>query len=192
MKNIYKVLLFSFVLSSSIVNAQKISYIDKEIPLVDNKVVFSIDFNKDLSKTQFSRFVYYYLNHRMKPYKGGFYSVSKDSIKCNIVDFLEISTSALYSFGVYIEYDINFAFEDGKCNMTIDNIIYMGKTSYEEEERLNRDLRIVKLTGKEIMIDKKYRSIFIRNSSDKITEATINMINSIIDELNLLFIEVEN
>lgn len=61
MKYIYKVLLFSFVLSTSIVNAQKISYIDKEIPLVDNKVVFSIDFNKDLSKTQFSRFVYYYL-----------------------------------------------------------------------------------------------------------------------------------
>lgn len=75
--------------------------------------------------------------------------------------------------------------------MTIDNIIYMAKTSFEEEERLNRDLRITKFTAKDIMIDKRYRSIFVRKSSDKITKASIDMINGIIDDLNLLFLEVE-
>ena len=192
MKYIYKVLLISLIiLSSTIVNAQKYSFTEHSIPLVDDKVVFSVDFEKELSKAQLSRYVYFYLNHKLQPYRGEFYLVNQDTISCNIVDYLEISTSALYSFGVYIKYDIKFSFEDGVSNMTIDNIIYMAKTSFEEEERLNRDLRITKFTAKDIMIDKMYRSIFVRKRSDKITKATIDMINGIIDDLNLLFLEVE-
>jgi len=42
-------------------------------------------------------------------------------------------------------------------------------------------------SGKDIMIDKNYSRLMMRDASEKITEATIERINEIIKSLDLIF-----
>lgn len=189
MNDAYKILFISLVLIfSSVEYAQSQSFSKESIPLIEEEVVFEHNFDRDLTQTRYFRLVYSYLNNGLDPYEGQFISVSEDSVVCSVTDYLEISSTALSTFAMYIAYDISFYFDDGECNMIIDNIKFMEKSSYEAQEKTIRDLGIRKYSAKDIMIDEEYRSIFVRGGSEKITEATIDMFNNIVSELDYLLI----
>ena len=63
----------------------------------------------------------------------------------------------------------------------------MGKTDFENQQRSKRELNMTEYSGKDLMIDEKFTWLFKKNSSKKITEATIERFNQIITDLDSLF-----
>ena len=179
-------LLFFFYSSTGF--AQSIQFLKDSIPVVNDEVIFSIKFNYDLNKEEFKRKAYSYLNGKLDPYSGFFITNNEDSTTCRITDYLEISVSAISTFAVYITYNMNLTYEDGYCSMIIKDITYMEKQYYETQEKSARKLNMPEYSGKDIMIDEKLWWIMKKNSSKNITEATIERINGIIKDLDLIFI----
>jgi|SRR5690554_3658701 len=193
MKVLFKTLFLSLIMfASSKTFAQTQKFSQDSIPLIGDEVIFSADIESELSKKQLFRLTYYYINNKLEAYSGELKPVGEDSIICRVTDYLDISTSLLSTFAMYITYDLKFKFDGGLCSMTIDNIEYAEKGSFEAQEKSNRDLDIMKYSGKDIMIDKQFKSIFTRSGSERITEATINRFNSIVTDLNFLFEESED
>jgi len=71
--------------------------------------------------------------------------------------------------------------------MIIRDISYMEKGYFETQEKSQRKLNMPKYSGKDIMIDKNYSRLMMRNASGKITEATVERINEIIKNFDLTF-----
>ena len=63
----------------------------------------------------------------------------------------------------------------------------MEKGYFEAQEKSQRKLNMPEYSGKDIMIDKNYSRLLMRDASDKITEATVERINEIIKSLDLIF-----
>lgn len=181
-------LCFLFIFfSSSIGFAQTHQFSKDSIPVVNEEVVFSTTFNHDLMKKVFYRRAYFYLNDKLNPHSGFFLTNNEDSTICTVTDYIDIESSAINTYAVYVTYDIHLTYEDGYCNMIIKDITYMGKTDFENQQRSKRKLNMTEYSGKDLMIDEKFTWLFKKNSSKKITEATIERFNQIITDLDSLF-----
>lgn len=173
-------------------HAQKNPYFSKDsIPVVDGKVVFSIDFDYDLDKRDFMRLSVAYLSGKMEPYEGAFIASNRDSTVCRITDYLEIESNPAQVFAVYVTYNLRLDYENGKCKLAIHDFSYMEKTYFETQEISDRKLDMPEYTGEEMMVEKSYTRLLTKNPSGKITEATIKRINEIIDNLELSFARIQ-
>ncbi|RNC64918.1 hypothetical protein D7D25_09925 [Proteiniphilum sp. X52] len=168
--------------------AQSVQFAKDSIPVVDGKVVFSVNFEYDLDKKEFMRRSTHYLNNKLDPYAGAFLINNKDSTVCKIIDYLEIDSNFFQVFGMYMTYSLRMRYDEGRCTMTIRDLTYMEKTYFETQEASERKLNMPEYSGKDIMIDKKYTNLMTRNASGKITEATVNRINDIVKNLELSFV----
>jgi hypothetical protein len=197
MRNIYMALfgrgfiatpcLLFILLFSSMSFAQPVQFSKDSIPVIDGEVVFAVKFDYELSKEEFFRRSYSYLNDQLNPYSGVFLINNEDSTVCRITDYLEISSNPIAVFGMYMTYNMNLTYKDGNCTMFLRNISYMEKGYFEAQEKSQRKLNMPEYSGKDIMIDKNYSRLLMRDASDKITEATVERINEIIKSLDLIF-----
>ncbi|MDD2476557.1 MAG: hypothetical protein PHI32_11665 [Dysgonamonadaceae bacterium] len=179
--------LFIFFFSSMGFNAQTLQLSTNSIPVVNDEVVFSIKFDYELNKKDFNIRANSYLNDKLNPYSGFFLTNNEDSTTCRITDYLEIQSSAIITHAVYITYNMHLTYEDGYCNVIINDITYMKKGEFETQENSQRELNMTEYSGKDIMIDEKLTWLFKKNSSKMVTEATIERFNEIIHNLDLLF-----
>ena len=179
--------LFIFLFSSMGFNAQSLQLSTNSIPVVNDEVVFSIKFNNELDKKEFHIRANSYLNDKLNPYSGLFLTNNEDSTTCKITDYFEIQSNAIIIHAVYITYNLNLIYQDGYCNMTINNITYMKKGEFETQEKSQRELNMTEYSGKDIMIDENFTWLFKKNSSKMVTEKTIERFNEIIQNLELLF-----
>ena len=179
-------LLFIFF-SSSTGYAQSVKFSGDSIPLVDEEVVFTVTFEYELNKKEFFRRTFSYLNDKMNPYSGMFLKNNEDSTVCLITDYLEIDFNPISVFGMYMTYNLYMLYRDGNCTMIIRNISYMEKGYFETQEESQRKLNMPEYSGKDILIDKNYSRLMIRNASGKITEATVERINEIINNFDSSF-----
>ena len=178
-----------FIFFSSLVGfAQPVQFSKDSIPVVDEEVVFSVKFEHDLTKQEFFRSGYFYLDDKLNPYSGAFLVNNDDSTVSKITDYLEIESNPLYIFAMYMNYNLHLTYEDGYCTMIIRDITYMEKRYFEAQEKSQRKLNMPEYSGKDIMIDKKYTVFLKRNASGKIIEATLERINEIIKNLDSTFI----
>lgn len=158
------------------------------IPVVDGKVVFKTTFKVDLKKEAFHKKAQTYLNEKLNPYSGVFRVDNNDFTVSRITDYVSIENSLFQKFGMYMIYDLQLGYKDGICNMVINRIRYVDKGSFEAHEKDPRHNRIDReWTGKEIMIDQRYSLMFVKNVSQRITEASLKRINGIISGLDASF-----
>lgn len=179
--------LLFILLFSSMSFAQPVQFSKDSIPVIDGEVVFVVKFDYDLNKKEFFRRAYSYLNDQLNPYSGVFLINNEDSTVCRITDYLEILSNPIAVFGMFMTYNLHLTYKDGNCTMFFRNISYMEKGYFEAQEKSQRKLNMPEYSGKDIMIEKKYSRLMIRDASNKITEATIERINDIIKSLDLIF-----
>lgn len=167
--------------------AQSVEFSKDSIPVVDGKVVFSVNFEHKLEKEEFRKRSIAYLNNKLDPYSGVFLVNNRDSTVCKITDYLEIDSNVAQLFSIYVTYSLRMKYEEGRCTMTIRDFTYMEKTYFETQEASERKLNMPEYSGKEMMIDKSYTRLMTKNPAGRVTEATVNRINEIINNLELSF-----
>lgn len=168
--------------------AQKnLNFSKDSIPVVDGKVVFSVTFEYDLDSKEFMKRSVAYLNGRLNPYSGAFLASNRDSTVCRITDYFEIDSNVAQLFALYATYSLRLDYEKGKCTLTIWDFIYMDKAYFETQEASDRKLNMPEYTGEDMMIRKSYTRLLKKDPSSQVTEATVNRMNEIIDNLQLSF-----
>ena len=178
--------LFLF-LSSSTGFAQSPQFSKDSIPVVDEEVVFSTKFKYELSKEEFFIFTSFYLNGKLDPYSGSFIINNEDSAILRVTDYLDIESGAINTYAMYMTYSMHMTYEDGYCKMLIKDITYMGKGDFERQAKSKRKLNLSVYTGKDIMIDEDLSWFMKKDSSQKVTDATIERFNEIVKDLDLIF-----
>lgn len=185
----FKRLILCFILFSPVLGYTQstIQFTKDAIPIFDKKVVFRVEFTHDLSKEEFHRRSYTFLNDILNPYLGHFSINSNDSTVSRIIDYLDINSSVFQTFGMYMTYKLKFEYNNGKCIMYIEDITYMEKQYFETQENSNRKLHMPEYSAKDIMIDERYSLLLIRNASERVTDASLIRINEVIRMLNASF-----
>jgi hypothetical protein len=181
--------IFFWVLALPIAGlAQPVPFTADSIPVIGGKVVFSADFAVDLSKKELRKRAYDYLNNTMDPYAGAFQADNEDQTVCKITDYVPASGNFLQSFGMYMTYRLQLSYADGICQLLIRDISFMEKQYFEAQEQSARKLlRLPVHTAEEIMIDKSFSLLMIKDVSEKITEGSLKRINGIISGLHTAF-----
>uniref|UniRef100_UPI00292DF3FA hypothetical protein n=1 Tax=Pedobacter heparinus TaxID=984 RepID=UPI00292DF3FA len=152
-----------------------------------SKVVFKVEFKYDLSKEEFHKRSYSYLNNKLDPYSGQFIIDNNDSTVSRIIDYLDIDGNIIQTFGMYMTYNLKLVYGNALCTMVLEDITYMDKQYFETQENSPRKLIMPVYSGKDVMIDKKYASLLKRKASEKITNASLIRINEIIKNLDASF-----
>jgi len=155
-------------------------------------VVFSVDYKQDLTKQEFHKRAFHYLNNKLNPYSGGFLTSNNDSTVTVVTDYLVMKSNLLFLFAMYMTYHLTLRYMDGRCELSINNIKFMEKEYFETLEKSTRPLKMPEYSGKAILVDREYAILTVRRASDKITEAALNRINEIIQSIRLSFSEQVN
>ena len=182
------IIMLFILLFPSIGFAQPVPFTPDSIPMRDNEIVFEANFNFDLTKQEFHKRTFRYLNSELDPYSGTFLITNNDSTVCNITDYLVMDGNFAYVFAMYMTYDLKLNYRDGSCLLSISNITFMEKGYYEAQENSERELDMPEYSAKDIMINKEYSTLTIRRASDKITEEAIKRINEIVKNFDLSFV----
>lgn len=167
--------------------AQPVLFTADSIPLLEGKVVFSMDLPSGLSKEEARKKAYQYLNSAMDPYSGAFLINNEEQTICKIIDFIPAEGGFLQAFGMYMTYRLELFFEHGKCRMLIRDITYMEKQYFEAQEKSKEKLRMPVYTAEDILIARSFSLLTIKNVSGKITEGSLKRINGIVGGLHLAF-----
>lgn len=184
---ILNIILFVLLLPS-IGFAQPVPFSPDSIPMRGNEIVFEANFNNNLSKQEFHKRAFRYLNSEMDPYSGTFLISNNDSTVCNITDYIEMGGNFAYVFAMYMTYDLKLNYQDGSCLLTISNMKFMEKGYFEAQENSKRELDMPVYSAKDIMINKEYSTFTIKRASEKITEESIKRINEIVKNFDLFFV----
>jgi len=187
-----KKLLFLLIITVSLpLVAQKFS--SESIPQVDGQVQFRVELKTQLDKaTAHERIVDFVKNKKLQFYSVRFTADNEDTTVCRVIDYVEISNQPLQIFAMYMTYTLFFEYSDNLCIVTFSSIKFMEMENFEERERA-QELRKpmperVEYSANYIMIDKHYREAFIRNASQKVSDAAINRINGIVKQLEKEFL----
>lgn len=154
------------------------------VPEVDGKVVFAVDLRSDLEKDTLHKQVLSYLNEELNPYSGTFLVSNEDYVASRITDYLEIEAGVFQEFGMYMIYTLELRFQDRACHIVFRDISYMESTYFEAQEKSNRKLDMPIHTAEDIMLEKNFSLLLIKDVSERTTEASISRINEIIKELS--------
>jgi hypothetical protein len=137
-----KLILFFIIFLPLIGYTQLIQFTKDSIPQANEKVIFRVDFKFDLSKEEFHKRAFSYLNDAMNPYSGGFSMNTDDYTLCRITDYIDLSDNLFETFGMYMTYDLQLGYQDSSSTMIIRNIIYMEKSYFETQEKSKRKLNM--------------------------------------------------
>ncbi|HLT42644.1 MAG TPA: hypothetical protein VKZ95_08070, partial [Sphingobacteriaceae bacterium] len=140
-----------------------------------------------LTKEEFHKRAYAYLDSLLDPYSGRYHLNNEDYTVSRITDYLTIEQSLIQVIAMYMTYTLQLEYQDGLCKLIIKDIAYMEKSYYETQEQSQRKLNMPEYSANDIMIDKKFSALFTKNTSGKITEASLKRINEIVQSLNESF-----
>lgn len=183
-----KTFVFILIVSFPFVGlTQPVLFTADSIPMVRGKVVFRIDFPSDLSKEEVRKKAYQYLNSAMDPYSGAFLVNNEDQTVCKVTDYIPAEGGFLQAFGMYLSYKLELFFENGRCRMLIRDITYMEKGYFEAQEKSNQKLKMPVYAAEDIMIDRSFSLLTIKDVSGKIMEGSLKRINGIVGGLHAAF-----
>ena len=195
MKQLTSLLIATFLslLFAGNLSAQTLS--SKDFLLVNDDVMISVQLTPPLKRDEIYRRVHYCLHQNWLPYIGTFLKDTTSETRCKITDYLEINNNALSVFAMYMSYDLSIFYADSLCVINIQNLRYMEKEYYErkeswEENPSNRKLNMPEYTGKEILIDHVFKTLFNPKASLKTEAATLKRFNSILARLKRYFNQV--
>ena len=167
--------------------AQSEPFVADSIPIVDNQVLFSYHIPTDMSVEDFYRKSQFFIARELKSHSGSYIENSEDLIVCRVIDYLDIESRFLSVFGMYMTYDLKLAYSNGGCDLTISNIYFMEKSDYESQREKKGRINLKQFPAKMILVDQSYHQLFVKKSSEKITHASINRLNTVVNSLEKLF-----
>lgn|SRR5690606_8482278 len=163
--------------------AQPVIFHQDSVPTVDGKVVFTVDLRSELNQNELYEQALAYLNEELNPYSGTFLISNEDYVASRITDYLEIEAGVFQKFGMYMTYTLELRFKHESCHLVIRDISYMESTYFEAQEESDRKLNMPVHTAEDIMIEKNFSLMFIKDVSERTTGASIDRINEIIKEI---------
>lgn len=172
--------------------SQAVIFQPDSIPLINGEVVFGVGFDFDLSQSQYNARINQFLSKQFNPVSGEITEKTPGITRCRVTDYISIGDNFFQSFGIYMLYDLTLTVADGHAQMRIDNIKYLEQGYYDTYVDPSDTRTIPLYTAAEIMIDQQFKQLFVRNASSRITEASLERINSIAADLHALFEVNEN
>lgn len=156
---------------------------DARIPIVNGKVVFSKTIPVLGNPETYNERLTEWLKDVLLKDKGTIVSTdtSNKLIVCQATDLLEIYKKDFHMFGIYMRYFIviNYS-EENKYTVEIRNISYI-----EMDDIKKRPSEMPVLAGEKILIDRAYTTTFVRDSAEKITDATVDLVDEIMDDISI-------
>ena len=173
----------------------QIRFTPDSIPLEEGNVVFRAEFeNPNLNKIEIQRRVKHYLEKKFKPYSIIISIDNDENTICRTIDYIEYSSALIYIYSMYMRYNLVFVYHDNSCTVIIRNINFIEKEGYDKmliEEKNSAHGRKNSPTiysAKDIMINKTYKTLFIKDASGQITNLALDRINEIVNEIDVLFL----
>ena len=167
--------------------AQPVIFHQDSVPTVDGKVIFTVDLRSELKQNDLYEKTLFYLNEELNPYSGTFLISNEDYLASRITDYLEIEAGVFQEFGMYMTYTLELRFKDEVCHLVMRDISYMESTYFEAKEKSDRKLNMPVHTAEDIMIERNFSLMFIKNVSERTTKASINRVNEIIRQMSEFF-----
>lgn len=172
--------------------SQAVIFQPDSIPMVNGEVVFDVGFDFDLSQSQYNARINQFLSKQFNPVSGEITEKTPDLTRCQVTDYISVGDNFFQSFGIYMLYDLTLRVVDGHTQMRIDNIKYLEQGYYDTYVDPSDTRTIPLYTAAEIMIDHQFKQLFVKNASSRITETSLERINSIAADLHDLFEVNEN
>ncbi len=183
-----KLILLAFLFPCMLVVAQP-KFTADAVPVQDGQVVFSAEY-KDLPITgeEIRKRVLMYLSTGFDATSGRVVMNDDKKVVCESVDSLLYKKQALAVYIMYMRYNLVFDYADGYCRVTFQDMNFMDKEDYDlltgqRQPDSRGSVRPAKYTAKEIMVDKSYKTLFLKDASGKITDAALIRINEIVGEV---------
>ena len=168
-----------------IAGAQKV-HLDKDsIPVVQGKVVFTVRFSADLSGKALHKRAASYINHALHPRSGKLLADNNSLTDCEVTDYIGVLSGLFQKFGMYMTYRLQLRYAQGGCTITIRDIYYTDKSYYESSADRQRRPDMKQYSAKDIMVDHRYSLAFVRNVSERMTEASLDRFNEILEGLHV-------
>lgn len=162
------------------------------IPVTDKGVEFRVEF-KDLpiSGEEIRKRVLMYLSTSFEAYSGRLLTDDSRMVVCDAVDSLLYKKQALAVYCMYMRYKLTFEYADGYCLVDFRDLDFMEREDYEVLTGQRRpdtrgSMSPVSYSAREIMVDKSYKTLFVKGASDLITECALSRINEVVDEIGKL------
>ncbi len=148
--------------------------------VINGKIVFSDTIKTKLDKVQIGDRLRAILSNQDYS-EGGKLTDNNDSIhtfSLRMTDFLAIERRPLSIFSMMMRYFLILEYKDNCCIATIANISYIEPDEYEKKVRL-KDNNFDLMPAEMVLLEKKYKSLFIKDASEKIILKTNQRVNEI-------------
>ena len=156
------------------------------IPLNDD-VVFEARFETHLSQDEINTRINQFISKILNPVAGKIVEKSPSHTVCEIVDYLTVGDNFFHSFGVYMIYQLELSAEHGLSNLKINDIHFLEKGYFEAYMNPSDTRALPLMPAREILVERKFRQMFVKDASLRVTESAIERINALTEELNHLF-----
>lgn len=152
----------------------------EEVPVKNGKVVFSETFLTPLKSDEIKTTVLEWLEDDFLPGKGNVTSVDtlNNMIVCRLIETITMEKKKWSQYVMLMRYTLVVEYKTNQCFVTVNNIGYI------EPEALQADKNNVTVYSAEsVLIDRKYKELFIENPIDKIHKATVEKIEDLFQDI---------
>lgn len=149
------------------------------VPTRNGKVLFtdtvSVNGTSDEIYSKLSKWLSLHLSTR----KGAIIQNDKvnKEISFRVFDYMEIEKRALSMFSIYMKYIAHVSYKDGLCTIEVGGIKYI------EPDEIEKDTPYI-IDGEELLLEKKYKVVFVTDAAEKIKIHSIKEINKLFDSLH--------
>jgi hypothetical protein len=95
-----------------------------------------------------------------------------------LTDCLDMERSKFSSFSIMMNYYLSFDIRDNLCITKISDIKYIDIDEYQKKAK-NNNYECLYYPGETILLKKQYKSVFVKNASDKIINHTVLRVNEL-------------
>lgn len=165
------------LLAITLLSLLSITSIAQNIPVENGKVVFSDTIQTNLNKEKTQKKLLHWLDESFLKNKG-FITLNdtvNNMIVCSAMEYLEVEKSSWNMFALYMRYKLIFEIKENQCIVFIRNINYFEPEDIEGDNKKT----VSTYPGEFILIEKKYKSAFKKNISEKISAKTVERVNEI-------------
>jgi len=157
------------------------------IPMVNGEVVFEAVYEFDLTGEEFNAGINQFLSKQLNPVTGKIMENNPEHTSCRVVDYIGVGDNIFHSYGVYMIYQMNFTYQNGKCHLRIEDIRFLEKDYLNAYLDPTDNRKLPTYTAREIMVEHRLKQLFVRRVSERVTESSLARIYGIIGALNELF-----
>ncbi|MDP4269397.1 MAG: hypothetical protein Q8909_04650 [Bacteroidota bacterium] len=105
-------------------------------------------------------------------------SMNVASLYAPLTDHLEMERDKFTSFAIMMNYYLSFEIKDNQCITKIMDNKYIDTDEYQKKVK-NNNYDCQFYPGEMVLLKKQYKSLFVKNASDKIINHTVLRINEI-------------